>query len=188
MPDPSASQSATAGDYSRIIQILGDNAVIGFSPSLGLSPPRRQRPAQTSASADEAVLLVYSEEATAFVGRHKLLDEFITWATTHDPAHPVSVRVLTGNAGAGKTRFAMELCRALGQIQSAAWQAGFVRDREARRFLSLTTLSGWGWKNPTLAIFDYALTLVDVLPAWMAELGDVSDSKRPNRPFLRHGE
>ncbi|QLA16531.1 tetratricopeptide repeat protein [Desulfolutivibrio sulfoxidireducens] len=184
MPDPSASQSATAGDYSRIIQILGDNAVIGFSPSLGLSPPRRQRPAQTSASADEAVLLVYSEEATAFVGRHKLLDEFITWATTHDPAHPVSVRVLTGNAGAGKTRFAMELCRALGQIQSAAWQAGFVRDREARRFLSLTTLSGWGWKNPTLAIFDYALTLVDVLPAWMAGLGEVPDSPHPLRILL----
>ncbi len=184
MPAPCPGQSATAGDYSRIIQVHGDNAVIGLSPSLELNRPRRQRPPQPSASANEAALLVYREEATEFIGRRQLLEEFITWATTHDPARPVSVRVLTGNAGAGKTRFAMELCRALGQIQSVAWQAGFVRDHEARRFLSLTNLSGWGWQNPTLAVFDYALTLVDVLPAWMAELGEVSDSPHPLRILL----
>jgi len=190
VPDPSASQSATAGDQSRIIQVHGDNNIIGVSPSLKLIRPLRERPAQTSASADEAALLVYHEEATAFVGHKKLLDEFITWATTTDPGHPVSVRVLTGGAGTGKTRFAMELCRALEQRQGASWQAGFVRDREASRFLSQTNLSDWGWQAPTLAVFDYAMTLTDVLPGWMEELAEVQDSPRPLRILLleRHAD
>lgn len=189
MPDPSAVQSATAGDQSRIIQVQGDNNIIGVSPSLMLIRPLRERPAQTSASADEAALLVYHEEATEFVGRQELLDEFITWATT-DHGRPVSVRVLTGGAGTGKTRFAMELCRALEQRQGASWQAGFVREREARRFLSQTNLNDWGWQAPTLAVFDYAMTLTDVLPAWMEELADVQNSPRPLRILLleRHAE
>jgi len=190
VPDPSASQSATTGDQSRIIQVHGDNNIIGVSPSLKLIRPLRERPSQASASADEAALLMPREEATEFVGRQGLLDEFITWATTTDPGRPVSVRVLTGGAGTGKTRFAMELCRALEQTQGASWQAGFVRDRETRRFLSQTNLSDWGWQAPTLAVFDYAMTLTDVLPAWMAELADVQDSPRPLRILLleRHAD
>ncbi|MEF3698740.1 tetratricopeptide repeat protein [Desulfolutivibrio sp.] len=190
MPDPSASQSATAGDQSRIIQVHGDNNIIGVSPSLKLIRPLRERPPQTSTSADEAALLVPREEATEFVGRKNLLDEFITWATTTDHGRPVSVRVLTGGAGTGKTRFAMELCRALEQRQGASWQAGFVREREARRFLSQTNLCDRGWQTPTLAVFDYAMTLTDVLPTWMEELADVQDSPRPLRILLleRHAD
>lgn len=114
MPDPTARQSAIAGDHSIIYQVYGNNNSIGAQPRLKLIGPPRERPPQPVGASDEAALLVYREEVTAFVGRDGLLEEHLAWATAHDSARPVSVRVLTGDAGTGKTRFALELCRALG--------------------------------------------------------------------------
>jgi len=169
-------QQAQAGDHAWIIQIQGDQNTVGPWPHLRiLCPSLAPRPVDTVRS--ETDWLRPGVEATTFVGREALLDAFIAWAQFHDPVRPVSVRVVHGGAGVGKTRFARELCRALGPD----WQAGFVTGREARRFLSQTNLGDWGWQTPTLVVFDYAVSLVDVLPDWLSELCTVSTRPYPLR-------
>ena len=74
----------------------------------------------------------------------------------------------------------MELCRELGP----EWQAGFVDGIEARRFFRQTNLADWGWQKPVLVVFDYALTLLDVLPDWMRELCAIQESPHPLRIVL----
>ena len=173
-------QQATAGTHSRIIQIFGDGNVVGSQPYLSLRVPSLLPRSLSATSGNEAALLGPGAGVTAFVGREELLASFVKWANSHSPERPVSVRVVYGGAGVGKTRFAMELCRALGP----GWRAGFVDGIEARRFLRQSNLADWGWQAPTLVVFDYALTLLDVLPDWMDELCAIRESAHPLRILL----
>ncbi|WP_027185660.1 tetratricopeptide repeat protein [Desulfovibrio inopinatus] len=182
MPDKAVFQTATAGDNSPIYQVCGKNVSIGTQPRLKLVGPPPERPTPPKKTSDESIMLIPQMEFTTFLGRDDLLENFAAWATDHDPSQPVSVRVITGGAGIGKTRFARELCRTLSK--TCEYEAGFVRDREARRFLSERNLSEWGWQKPTLAVFDYAMTLIDVLPGWMEELNDIYNSPYPLRILL----
>ena len=54
----------------------------------------------------------------------------------------VAVRVLTGRAGAGKTRLSLELCE---QMLAEGWAAGFVESEELGRFQDKQNLADWGW-------------------------------------------
>ena len=174
-------QQATAGAHSRIIQVFGDGNVIGSQPYLSLRVPSlKPSCAVPGVHGGEASLLGPGAGATAFVGREEICASFVGWANSHDSARPVSVRVVHGGAGVGKTRFAMELCRELGP----EWQAGFVDGIEARRFFRQTNLADWGWQKPVLVVFDYALTLLDVLPDWMRELCAIQESPHPLRIVL----
>ncbi len=80
------------------------------------------------------------------------------------------MRVLTGRAGTGKTRLALELCEDVRE----EWDAGFVRDLELRRFLGAQNLSTWGWQRPTLVVIDYAASHAEPLCGWLGELADYS--------------
>lgn len=125
----STHQQAQAGTNARIIQIFGDNNIVGDRPHLTIHCPQQERPSITVPAQDEAALLRPGAEAAEFAGRSDILNDFVRWAQTHDPKRPVSVRVVHGGAGVGKTRFALELCRALGPD----WQAGFVPGKEPQR-------------------------------------------------------
>ncbi|QAZ66795.1 tetratricopeptide repeat protein [Solidesulfovibrio carbinolicus] len=173
-------QQAQAGDNARIIQIIGDNNYVGDSPHLFITPLPPAQPAPTEPAKDEASLLRPVIEATAFVGREPLLADFGAWANAHEAQRPVSVRVVHGGAGVGKTRFARELCRALGPD----WQAGFVTNAEARRTLGRGNLGAWQWRKPTLIVFDYALSLVDALRVWLEELCAATPRAHPLRILL----
>ncbi|QAZ66739.1 P-loop NTPase family protein [Solidesulfovibrio carbinolicus] len=105
----------------------GDNNIVGDRPHLTIHCPPQERSKVTEPTPSDAALLRPGVEATEFVGRSDFLDDFTRWARAHDPKRPVSVRVVHGGAGVGKTRFALELCRALGPD----WQAGFVPVKEA---------------------------------------------------------
>jgi hypothetical protein len=172
-------QHATAGAHSRIIQVFGNGNVVGNQPYLSLRVPSFA-PSRAAAPGNEAALLGPGAGVTTFVGREKVLASFVDWADSHSPGRPVSARVVHGGAGVGKTRFAMELCRALGPD----WRAGFVDGTEARRFLRQSNLADWGWQTPTLVVFDYALTLLDILPDWMGELCAVPEDAKPLRILL----
>ena len=176
----STQQQAQAGDNARIIQIIGDHNVVGDSPHLFITPLPPTRPAPTEPAKDEASLLRPVIEATDFVGRESLLADFVAWANAHEEQRPVSVRVIHGGAGVGKTRFGRELCRALGPD----WQAGFVTNAEARRTLGRGDLGAWQWPRPTLIVFDYALTLVDALRVWLEELCAATPRAHPLRILL----
>ncbi|WP_034644234.1 hypothetical protein, partial [Desulfovibrio inopinatus] len=197
----SHTQTATAGGGATIIQIFGDNnSVSGPKPVLHVHAPSPEPPSPQSLEQDvnTAAMLQPGQESTAFIGRNDLIDGFQHWATTHHADKPVSVRVLHGKAGVGKTRFGLELCRRLnatawptnGHESSLAWKAGFVSSDEAIRFMNQTNLVDWGWNTPTLLVFDYALTMADVLKKWLAQLCTVRTSRFPLRIILleRHAD
>jgi hypothetical protein len=64
------------------------------------------------------------------VGREVEMADLRCWMTS---GRPISIRVLTGQAGSGKARLALELCDA---AIAEHWDAGFVTDRELTRFLA----------------------------------------------------
>jgi glycosyltransferase involved in cell wall biosynthesis len=83
-------------------------------------------------------------------GRIAFLNEQLDWA--HSDAHPISIRLLTGIGGTGKTRLAIELCsRLIGE----GWNAGFLPHHANARQVadSLGKQS-----NRTCIIIDYAET------------------------------
>ena len=100
------------------------------------------------------------------VGRQPELDDLRAWLCTEPP---ISIRVLTGNAGYGKTRLALELIE---EIVPQGWYAGFVTREELKRFREQPGLAGWGWNAPVLAVVDYASACARDLHAWVKELED----------------
>lgn len=100
------------------------------------------------------------------VGRKEVLDDQWRWMLN---GRPVSVRVMTARAGAGKTRLALELCS---EAARSGWVAGFLTENEMERFRSHQNLSRWGWKRPTLIVVDYAASRARLLRRWLTELAD----------------
>lgn len=78
-----------------------------------------------------------------FHGREELLTDYQAWLTSPDQ---VSVRLLTGAGGMGKTRFALELAIA---ARDNRWVAGFASE---------DTINALSQKEPGLVIIDYAET------------------------------
>ncbi len=97
-----------------------------------------------------------------------------------DEGAPVSVRVLVGAGGRGKTRLALELARAVSQD----WLAGFVTADELDRFRRDGGTDRWRWDKPVLIILDYAASRADQLRAWIRELVDASLEERPKLRLL----
>jgi tetratricopeptide (TPR) repeat protein len=78
------------------------------------------------------------------------LDKLMSWCLDEStaPGCDVSLRLLTGPAGAGKTRLAGELCRELPKTDPS-WRAGFAHDDPQ---------APWGThlpQTPLLIVFDY---------------------------------
>ena len=98
------------------------------------------------------------------LGRQPDLDDLQAWL---DREAPISVRVITGQAGAGKTRLALELCE---RAAKADWQAGFVTLEELTRFAKQGDLDLWDWNAPTLVVVDYAAGQATALSGWLSNL------------------
>ena len=84
-----------------------------------------------------------------------------------DSVSPISVRVMTGAAGHGKSRLAIEL---IDEVTSHGWHAGFLTRTELKRFCRQYNTSEWGWNKPALVIVDYAAASARDLNAWLTEL------------------
>lgn len=110
-------------------------------PRLTLIPPRR-RANRDPINSDFDLLLAH-HRSTPLIGRDAELAELQGWLASDKD---IAVRVLSGAAGAGKTRLAIELIEAAGE----EWDAGFVDDRELKRFQSKENLADWSWTKPTL--------------------------------------
>ena len=100
------------------------------------------------------------------VGRETELDDLCAWLCK-EPA--ISVRVLTGMAGYGKTRLALELIE---EKTLRGWRAGFLTRAELTRFRKQHNVGDWGWNAPMLAVVDYASASARNLNAWLKELED----------------
>jgi hypothetical protein len=162
-PATTGHQHATIdGRNNVIVQIQGDgNTVVEHLPHLTLT-----RHLQWRQRTEELDLLLPYSRSVPLIGREPLLHDLWRWLTTPTP---ISLRVLIGRAGSGKTRLALELGE---DAIPKGWDAGFVTDRELERFLAQQNLATWGWRRPTLIVIDYATSRAHQLHDWLVELAD----------------
>lgn len=148
----------------------------GGGPKLTLTPPRRTA-RRDPIESDLDLLLAY-HRSIPLIGRQAEMESLLAWL---DSEKDIAVRTVSGSAGAGKTRLAIELIEAAGE----EWDAGFVTDQELRRFHAAQNLGEWGWRKPTLIVVDYAAALLKPLWGWLGELAQQGlDDKPPLRLLL----
>jgi len=180
-------QRAVAGHGAIIVQMQGDgNSVnvglphLELTRRMGLSrhidnDPQTGKPIETH-------LIEPFARAIDLVGRETELASLRCWLKSE---RPISVRVLTGEAGLGKTRLALELAE---KAAADGWQAGFLTRDELARFVGQANLAAWGWNAPVLAVVDYASARASGLNKWLRQLVDHriwSDARTGPQPPLR---
>ena len=186
-PGGARQHAETSGQGNVVVQIVGDgnSVVVGYAYlTLTRFLNRRVARGQEQPRSEAAILSPYAL-SVPLVGREAVLAELWEWM---GGGRPVSVRVMTAAAGAGKTRLALELCD---QAVQAGWDAGFLAEGELVRFLSARNLAAWGWRRRTLIVVDYAASRARDLRAWLVELADHSGQEgKPLRLLLleRHAE
>ncbi|SNS76218.1 Tetratricopeptide repeat-containing protein [Asanoa hainanensis] len=114
-----------------------------------------------AADGDVFGLLVAARRALPLQGRRGELDELVAWCAG-DAA--VSVLVVCGPAGVGKTRLGLELADELGEL-AEPWVTGSLVPGQAERALPAIVACG----DPVLVLVDDADTRTD-LPAFLSTL------------------
>ena len=179
--------ASTAGNGNFIVQIQGDgNSIVTGLPHLELTRrhgiARRIEIDPGTGKPREADVVRPFTRSIELVGRETELDDLRAWLRKESA---ISVRVLTGSAGYGKTRLALELIE---EMAPQGWCAGFLTRAELKRFRVQHDLAGWGWNAPILAVVDYASASARDLHAWLKELEDHAvweDADPSNRYPLR---
>jgi hypothetical protein len=133
----------------------------------------------TSNSAARFQVLAPYNRTARFVGRQTELSALTAWLATPDL---ISVRLLIGTVGMGKTRLAIELAA---DAERKGWTAGFLRAAELKRFVAQSNAGEWGWTGLTLAIVDYASQKAQSLRDWMEILQDYKEHQPHSDAKLR---
>ncbi|MEU5777521.1 tetratricopeptide repeat protein [Streptomyces venezuelae] len=120
-----------------------------------------------------ATLLHPRAETVRFTGRRELLDEMVAWSTADDD---LSMAVLTGAGGAGKTRLARELGHRVAAERYAVVHLRRGSGPDQHRLLAGTTA-------PVLLVIDYAESRVEEVGELLRRLGR-STSGVPLRVLL----
>jgi hypothetical protein len=137
---------------------------------------------------DAALLSAYRTDVIELLGRDRELHDLHRWLAS---GKDISIRVLTGGAGRGKTRLALELVREAAAGETGEkWLAGFVEERELNRFRDHQNVLEWAWDKPVLIVVDYAAGRADQLRDWIGELADAPQGRPPLRLLLleRHAQ
>lgn len=113
-------------------------------------PAYRKLPALENVS--PSILLRAEYGVVPFSGRQSEVNAFIEWCTSDSQA---AVRLLHGPGGAGKTRFAAEICEAMTR---RGWTAGFLSSESDPEILDLLRDRG----DPILAVLDYGDSRTDI--------------------------
>ena len=179
--------ASTSGNGNFIVQIQGDgNSIVTGLPHLELTRrhglARRIQLDPGTGKPHEIDVIRPFTRSIDIVGREMELDDLRAWL---HKGTPISVRVLTGNAGYGKTRLALELIE---EVAPQGWHAGFLTRAELKRFRQQSDLADWGWNAPILAVVDYASASARDLHAWLKELEDSAvweEAQARNRYPLR---
>ncbi|MGO9422057.1 hypothetical protein [Roseiarcus sp.] len=177
----SPAQSASVfGNDNIVVQASGSgvNVAIGPQPYLRLTQYERRTKLAARDNSEAALLSAYRADVVPLIGREVAMADLRTWLTGEAP---VSVRVLVGAGGRGKTRLALELAR---EIVKEGWLAGFATADELDRFREQHGVEQWRWDKPVLVILDYAASRAEQLRAWIRELVDASLEERPKLRLL----
>jgi tetratricopeptide (TPR) repeat protein len=185
--DLTVQAASVAGQGNIIVQASG-SARVSVNARIAIEPrvphlvltdfEARTQLVRGDASNDAALLSPYRTDVVPLLGRDDMLADLQHWL---DVSRPISVRVMTGGAGRGKTRLAIELVR---KATALKWFAGFATDKELDRFRGQQNVARWGWDKPTLVVIDYAASRVDQLRDWFGELVDTQAADRPGLRIL----
>ena len=161
-----------------VVQIEGDqNTVqIGLRPKLLLTRFVAQRRIPAGKAVSELLQLSPYTLSTTLVGRDAELADLDRFLHSTES---ISVRVLTGDGGSGKTRLALHLCE---QMADQGWLTGFATSDALRRFNAQPDRTEWGWSRPTLVVIDYAASHTELLKDWLDALAD----RLGQEPALEH--
>jgi hypothetical protein len=175
------------------VQIDGHhNTVRIYSGQAELTLVRRHR--RKRAPVKDLDLLNPYSNAIPLIGREDQVASLRAWL---DSPKPIAIRGLTGRAGSGKTRLALELCAAVegpdaDDEDGEGWLAGFLEHDELTHFPARQNLAGWDWPRPLLAVVDYAAASAQRLRAWLLSLAENQppDGHPPLRLLLleRHAD
>lgn len=173
-------QSVHARDVSQSVVVTGDgNQVrLAFGDTGVVLPLRRlwhrpaeQRRRQPAARGGEVLreldILLPDAGKLPLVGREDLLGDLRAWL---DDERDISVLALTGRAGTGKTRLALEFCRSVDSGRDAgegAWTAGFISPADLTEVVRAYATRGFAWERRTLLVLDYAAQCHTVLARWL---------------------
>ena len=178
MPSDQAVEIGERGGL--IVQISGDRNSIEIGRNALRLTRFENRTVGTEGEAVTGTELVAAySQSIPVIGRDEV--EHDLWAWLQRENAPVSVRVLVGPGGRGKTRLALKLCE---DAVARGWQAGFLRNQEIIRFQGLQNLSSWRRKHPTLIVIDYAASVAGRIRDWLAELSDPTPDGSPLRVLL----
>lgn len=182
-------EASISGAGNVVVQVLGDGNVVSIGGAVGLrltsfrgasyskapkNVHREGEPGYTPTGRRETkVLSPYNRDTIPLAGRGRMLADLRAWLAG---SQQVSVQVILGGGGRGKTRLATEL---IDMAESDGWTAGFAeRDRlDVFRAAGCETLRD----EPCLVVVDYASAKLDALASWLRAL---SGETGP-RPKLR---
>jgi hypothetical protein len=172
-------RSFQAQDVNQSVVVMGDgNSVSLRFGDTGIKvplkrkqfprPERRQKPAPEGRQR-ELDLLIPEAGKLHFVGRKDLLAELRVWL---DDESDISVHALIGRAGTGKTRLAVELCKAIDSDFAAKgpWVAGFLSPNDLSPVVDTLATHSFAWERPTLLVIDYAAQCHSALGRWLDRL------------------
>lgn len=178
--DRSAQQTTVFGNDNIIVQASGSgvNVTVGSAPYLRLTQFERRTKLAARDSSDAALLGAFRADVVPLIGRDAEMASLRQWLAGEEP---VSIRVMVGAGGRGKTRLALEFAR---ELAKDGWLAGFATADELDRFRSQGGVERWRWNEPALAIVDYAASRAEQIRAWLRELVDASFEMRPKLRLL----
>jgi len=180
--DTPAQEANVFGRDNIIVQASGSGVNVTVEagrPYLRLTQYERRTKLAARDNSEAALLSAYRSDVVDLVGREREMADLRLWLE-HEA--PVSIRVMVGAGGRGKTRLALELARA---IADAGWLAGFANDDELDRFRAQNHVEHWRWDKPVLVVVDYAASRAAQIAKWVRELVDASlEDGRPRFRLL----
>jgi hypothetical protein len=176
-----AQHANVVGDDNIVVQAI--DSVVNVTvhsrrPQLRLTQYVRRSELAARGASEISLLSVYRPDVVSLIGRDRETSDLRRWL---DDPSPMSVRVLVGAGGRGKTRLALELARA---ISKDGWLAGFASEDELDRFRRQDHVEQWRWDKPVLVIVDYAASRAHQIRDWVSELVDASLEDRPKLRLL----
>ena len=157
------------GDGNSVSLHFGNTGIFLLLKRKQFRPPERRRRLAPDERPRELDLLVPEAGKLPFVGRQDLLAELRAWINDEPD---ISVHALIGRAGSGKTRLALELCRALDSDFAAKvhWIAGFLSPGDLSAIVDTLATHNFDWERQTLLVIDYAAQCHSTLGRWLDRL------------------
>lgn len=156
------------GDCNAISLRFGDSGIMLPLKRKQFRPPERRSRLVLEERPRELDLLNPEAGKLPFV-REDDLAQLRAWI---DAETDISVHALIGRAGSGKTRLALQLCRAVDNDApgKGEWIAGFISPRDMSAVAETLATHSFAWERRTLLVIDYAAQCHRALGRWLDRL------------------